>query len=166
MLCSPICLTCSYNSTYCTSCGFASSGVMLYLRNNTCKSDCPDGYYQNSTNYQCTACDPVCLICKDGSKNYCTICGNITNAGVTIQYYLIIGTTICDTACPLGQFISSSFPNNCQPCDSSCIGCSGTATNCSQGSGCRANMFYNNATNSCVYTCPDGTFANSLTKFC
>ena len=166
LMCSPACLTCTYNSSYCTSCGIPASGLSLYLKNNTCKYQCPDGSYRNTTNYQCTACDPACLNCSDGTRTNCFTCGNITSNGVTTQYYLIIGTTICNTTCPLGQFIIASFPNNCQQCDTNCVGCTVTATNCTQGSGCRANMFYNNATNSCVLTCPDGTFANALTKFC
>ncbi len=166
LLCASICLTCNYNSTYCTSCGLGSAGVLLYLKNNTCKYECPDGYYRNNSNYQCTACDPACRTCNDGTQTYCFSCNNVTVGGLTTHYYLVIATTICNTTCPLGQFISPASPNNCQMCNENCVGCSGSASNCTLGSGCKANLFFNNASNSCVSVCPDGTFANPVTKYC
>lgn len=51
-------------------------------------------------------------------------------------------------------------------CDSNCVGCLGTSNNCTSQDGCKVNYFYNNATNSCVLICPDGTYADVLTKFC
>jgi hypothetical protein len=51
-------------------------------------------------------------------------------------------------------------------CNENCVGCSGSASNCTLGSGCKANLFFNNASNSCVSVCPDGTFANPVTKYC
>lgn len=166
LLCSSTCLTCNFNSTYCTSCGLGASGVLLYLKNNSCKYECPDGYYRNNSSFQCSSCDPACRTCKDGSRNYCFSCNNITNGSITTQYYLVIGSTFCDTECPLGQFISTSFPNNCQMCDDNCVGCSVFSWNCTQSNGCKANLFYNNLSSSCVSVCPDGTFANPGTKLC
>ena len=141
------------------------AGVALFLKNGTCKADCIAGFYRNSSNNQCTACDPACLTCNDGTKNYCFSCGNVTS-GTAIPYYLIIGTTICSTSCPLGQYISAAYSNNCQMCDSNCVGCFGTATNCTQSDKCKVNYFFNNATNSCVLLCPNGTFPNAITKYC
>ena len=41
------------------------------------------------------------------------------------------GSTICLKTCPLGYFVSSDG-TQCLVCTSPCIGCSGTATNCTQ----------------------------------
>ncbi len=162
MLCSTNCLTCNYNATYCTSCPFSVGGIQLYLLNNTCTVQCQDGLYRNTTNNLCTACDSACLTCLDSKRNYCLKCGNIS----TTQYYLTVGDTICSTSCPLGQYIDPAYPNNCRLCSDNCVGCQGTSGNCTLTDGCKANQYFNNATNSCVLVCPDGTFPNVVSRFC
>ena len=116
----------------------------------------------NQANNQCTACDTACVTCQDGTKNYCGSCKNVS----TTNYYLIKGTTICSTTCPLGQYIDASFPNACQACSSNCVGCSVKADNCTTANGCFANHYYNNATSSCLLVCPDGTYEDPVTGFC
>ena len=51
-------------------------------------------------------------------------------------------------------------------CDENCVGCIGSSYNCTIVSGCKVNHFYNNATNSCVYICPNGLYGDVTTKFC
>ena len=136
----------------------------MFLSNGTCIFDCSAGMYEDNTTHLCTACDGACLTCLDGSRSYCYSCGNVS----TTQYYLIIGTTICSTSCPVGQYIDAAYPNNCQACSSNCVGCEGAASNClSNVTGvCPSNLFFNNATNSCVLVCPDGTYGDSISRFC
>jgi proprotein convertase subtilisin/kexin type 5 len=162
LLCSSECLTCTINSTYCTSCGISPSGLALFLSNGSCIFDCVAGQYENNVTHLCTACDTACRTCLDGTKNYCYSCGNVS----TTQYYLIIGTTVCSQTCPVGQYIDAAHPNNCQPCSSNCVGCQGSASNCSADVGCLTNSFFNNATNSCLLVCPDAFYGDTITGFC
>ena len=116
----------------------------------------------------CEACMPACTSCDTYSLSTCYGCKNVVdNLSATQKYYKYLGASICGTGCPLGQFIDdTNSPNVCVMCDANCVGCFGTATNCTSASGCRVNYFFNNATNSCVLICPDGTFGNVVTKYC
>lgn len=108
----------------------------------------------------------ACTSCDTYELTTCYGCQSVSSGTVT-PYYKYIGATICGTGCPLGQFIDDAkSPNACLMCDINCVGCYGSATNCTQDSGCKVNYFYNNATNSCVLICPDGTYGNVITKFC
>jgi len=116
----------------------------------------------NPSNLQCTACDPACVSCTDNTRN---TCGSCKNHGT--PFYKVLGDTICSNTCPLGQYIdNTNSPNACLMCDINCVGCFGTSTNCTQVNGCKVNLFYNNATQSCLSTCFDGTYGNFVTKFC
>lgn len=119
LLCDSNCITCSSTSSTCLTCGFNSFGIHLFLVNNTCVQDCSGAYYEESGNHTCTACHAGCLTCLDSALNLCSSCRNDS----TTQYYKYIGDTICDTTCPLGQFVHADFPNNCQACNVNCIGC-------------------------------------------
>ena len=110
---------------------------------------------------------PACSSCESYTLTSCFSCQDVDNSGTITKYYKYIGATICGITCPLGQYIDDiNSPNQCLMCDSNCVGCYLNSLNCTMESGCKANYFYNNATNSCVLICPDGTFGNVVTKFC
>ena len=61
LLCDSNCLTCSGTSKNCLTCGFSSAAVAnLYLHGGACLLNCPDGFYPNTLNNQCTACATGC----------------------------------------------------------------------------------------------------------
>ena len=158
MLCSG-CLTCSGSAKNCLSCGFSAYGFHLYLYNNTCLLNCPNGFWANSVGNTCDSCTQGCLTCTGVGLTNCLTCDNVTGT----PYLKEIGATICGTTCPDRQFISASYPNECQPCASNCITCSGTANNCTS-SNCSINYYYLN--NSCLTQCPNQYFPNFSLRQC
>ena len=146
MLCSG-CLTCSGSAKNCLSCGFSAYGFHLYLYNNTCLLNCPNGFWANSVGNTCDSCTQGCLTCTGAGLTNCLTCDNVTGT----PYLKEIGATVCGTTCPDRQFISASYPNECQPCASNCITCSVTADNCTN-TNCSVNFYYLN--NSCLSQCP------------
>lgn len=74
----------------------------------------------------------ICFICH----TYCESCngtGNINCQSCKSGKYLAIGTSICDTGCPNGQFVKSVSDSVCTACDLGCAVCSTASdvcTNC------------------------------------
>ena len=160
MLCSGECLTCSSTISNCLTCGFSQYGFDLFLSNNQCLLNCPAGFWGNATAHNCDACTPGCLTCTTSGLASCQSCGNVT----ATQYYKHIGGNTCDTSCPDGQYIDAAYPNDCQPCASNCITCSGTADHCTN-TNCSVNFFFLN--NSCLATCPvDHYYQDSTSRQC
>lgn len=163
------CLTCLGTSSNCTTCSRTGTGILLFLENNICVQSCSKSMYQNGTNHTCLACNIGCAVCTGPSLTECQECRNATdpaNISNTLYFYLYQGNSICDTACPLGQFILSGFPNRCQNCSSQCVGCSVSAYNCTEANLCSVTYFFYRATNSCLTTCPAGYYANMTTRYC
>ncbi|EAR95397.3 transmembrane protein, putative (macronuclear) [Tetrahymena thermophila SB210] len=142
--CNSSCYTCSQSATNCTSC----TGV-LYLYNNQCLNDCPDGYYKGINN-TCQQCDPSCKTCDNAGNTSCLSCspsyGYLKN-GMCIQ-------------CPI-QFYGENNNQTCQPCHSSCYSCdAGTSQDCLS---CSTNFLQNRQ---CIPVCSDGYWGNSSTHTC
>lgn len=155
------CKTCVNSSNICTSCGVSSIGGQLYLYNYTCIFTCRGGSYLNSTTNECSSCDISCLFCTGPTSSQCQSCTNATIGGVFTIFYLSIGQTQCSTTCPYGQYISSSFPNMCQPCSSSCLTCATSDSNCLS---CAYSLyFYNNV---CLAICRSGTYGKLVPGVC
>jgi len=160
MLCSASCLTCTGTFSYCLSCGFSQLGSFLYLYSNQCLLNCPTHYFANVTTNTCDPCTPGCSVCYSSGFSSCTACNNDTNNAI---YYKYIGSDICNTSCPNGQFISSSVLYLCQACSSICVTCSISAENCTS-SNCSANYYFLN--NSCLSICPDNYYPNPSIRQC
>ena len=76
---------------------------------------------------------------------------------------------VCDTECPLGQFIDVDIDNECQQCDGSCVGCENSSTTCLNLEGvdrCKAGLVYDNDTNACVSACADGEYKDTILGYC
>lgn len=131
----------------------------MYFYNNTCLQNCPVGYWGNYSTYNCDACPTGCASCFGPAISQCTICSNDSS---TI-YYKYIGSTICNTTCPDGQYISSLVTNLCLACNSICITCYGTAQNCTSMT-CQQNYFFLN--NTCLSVCPNNYYADSALWQC
>lgn len=126
LLCDMNCKTCEVNSTNCLSCGFSSLGYVVYLNANICVQQCPDGFYEDTSSKQCKPCNDGCTLCSGPLLTECSACKNIS---LTV-YYKYYGFNICDTLCPLGQYINLTVPNKCSPCSPQCVACEGISTNC------------------------------------
>lgn len=95
----------------------------------------------------CALCPSTCLQCYDDFS--CLTCINV--AGIVLKDY------VC--ACPLGTFLNLGT-QSCDPCDSSCRSCRGTATFCLS---CPPTKLMNSNTCSCgqyQYLAADGTCQN------
>lgn len=144
----------------CTSC----SGV-LYLNKNTnrCVADCPDPYWNNGGNNECTLCHTRCTICGSSAEyTDCTQCA--------AAYFLLLSQTSCLTECP-DTYWENDPGNSCDSCHSDCYTCSGAATTCTSCTGDRF-LYYDPSipdyTNSCVLAagCHLNTYYHVLSHTC
>jgi len=152
------CLTCVDSASNCLTCGMSAFGANLYFHSNQCLLTCPNAFWPNTTAHNCDSCQPACLVCFGSLLTQCTQCGNTTDI-----YYKDLDSTTCGLICPDGQYNSSSIPNLCQRCSSTCITCSVTAENCTNVN-CSKNYYFLN--NSCLSQCPDNYFPNSTQRQC
>lgn len=61
LACSPTCVTCTTSANVCTQCDFNNQHRTLNLSSQTCI--CTNGFYENTPNTSCFACDSKCLTC-------------------------------------------------------------------------------------------------------
>ena len=151
-------MTCQTTASNCLSCGFSQYGFDLYLYGAKCLLTCPTGYWANITGHTCDTCTPGCSACTNAGLSHCSICTNTTDI-----YYKDLDSTTCNLTCPDGQYNSSSIPNLCQRCSSTCITCSVTAENCTNLN-CSINYYFLN--NSCLSQCPDQYYADFSARQC
>ena len=158
-MCNINCATCEVNSTFCLTCTYVNTITIVYLYENACIITCPSGYWMNSTvqtDHQCSTCHEYCTVCTGPTNIECSQCGNQTVNGTLIQYYKDQSTTTCNPTCPDGQYIDDLVPNRCVPCDSSCVRCNVSSTNCFQCS--FTGYFLYEPLNACVSQCPDNYY--------
>lgn len=162
-ICSTTCATCSFNSSFCTSC---PAGKYLYV--NSCVNGCPNGYYANQQQWQCVACLQPCATCTSVGWN-CSSC----TMGVLVSTVTNSTTTNkCESICPIGKYSSASMlcvacPVGCLQCSNAtyCLSCTNVTTGTSttiyylESNLCRtvcSTGFMDNTTNmcsSCIYPC-------------
>jgi len=149
--CSADCLKCVTSSTYCTSCN-----ATMYLKNNTCVSNCGDGYYLDMTIYACFICVSPCNTCSAVST--CTSCQNSS-------YILYFGQ--CLTSCPDGTYSANS---SCFSCPNSCLTCylnsSINSTNalCNK---CIVGLYMSSTeTGVCLSACATSEYGDIITRNC
>ena len=139
------CKTCDLSIKNCTSC---DSGKFLISSqtNWTCDTNCPFGYYGDTSLNTCKICDKNCETCNGSTSAHCITCKS--------GYYILSGICkVCDSkcatcmtlsttcfSCPTVAVVTSLFKNECllqcpkgyytrtldytcQLCDTSCIAC-------------------------------------------
>ena len=109
-----------------------------YPVDQVCVNTCPDPYYPNITDHRCYACPIACANCS--YPQLCLTCN--------LGWYLYSGA--CLEACPTFPVITYANPNRI----------CGTAQQCTQG------FYADNATKSCVSSCPAGTYVNLAAQTC
>ncbi|EAS02777.2 surface protein (macronuclear) [Tetrahymena thermophila SB210] len=118
-------------SSQCTQCNSS-----YFLLQSTCLAACPDGYFENSQNQQCTKCDSSCLTC-DGSSTNCN-------------------------SCPQSSFLlQQGAQQQCQPCHPYCFQCFASGNN----SCISCNSGYFQDGNSCVEVCPTTKYRDSTNNY-
>jgi len=169
------CKTCTGSSTNCNSCVDNT-----YLLGNACGTSCSDGYYPDSSTWECKTCAPSCLTCSS-----LTVCKSCSSSGA----YPIFFDNSCLSACPPGTFRSGNtcaacvspcttcsvsadtcltciqglYPDNgeCKTCSGACATCSGSPTSCAS---CKDGYYLQGST--CVSQCSDGYFLDAGTSSC
>ena len=164
------CYTCT-GGTY-TDCTACLSGTFLYQDDQTCLSNCPNGWWGDLPSltckicYQYTATNPTvftCATCNGGNYYNCQTCNS--------PYFLDSITNTCVQTCPAGYWGASSS-NTCQLCYSTgsstaaCKTCSGGSntqcTSCNRGT----YLYTSGTSNTCITACPGGWYADSLSLTC
>ena len=157
------------SSTDCTGC---PAGSFLYSVNGSCLLNCPSiGFWEDSSSHTCKACyqytaasptDNTCVSCSGSNPNNCLSCNSTT--------FLDQTTNTCTFNCPIGYY-GDTATNICKPCYSSdkdlmktCKTCSGpNENNCLS---CSYPNFYYAINNTCLASCPDGWYSNSVLNSC
>lgn len=153
-MCSSQCLTCSGASTTCQTCGLSVNGLNLFLYTDAkCYQTCPDQFYGNLSNHQCTACDGSCNKCTLSATN----CVNCAGGN-----YRQIGSNACGT-CASGYYGDTST-SLCTICPVGCLTCTSATvcTACKQVAGV-THYLYNNE---CLEVCPTTTFKDAVGPAC
>ena len=130
------CASCASSATQstCLSCFVSIAGAPKYLSVGKCLTSCPAGYYGDPITYQCTKCPANCLTCTSATS--CSTCPILpvtttttsTSTTMTTSTFPYLYKNWCYGVCPDGYYPDST--NNCQLCDSNCLTCGGSSTNC------------------------------------
>ena len=160
-----ICAPCDYSCESClggtnNQCTACKPGFFLQPASTICLDSCPSGYWGNTTNNVCSACDTACSTCTGPSYKQCSDC----NSG----YFLQPGRrprATCLSSCPIG-YGEDSVNNTCVMCDSSCSVCTGSSN--TQCSICNEGFFLQPApsTTTCLDSCPAGYWQDTTNHIC
>ncbi len=100
-------------------------------------------------------CDYPCNTCTTGQRSNCTSCFT------TISLNKLQGGT-CVEECSTGKFFNTRT-RVCEECSYPCLGCTGSATNCSL-CGYQGNLFLHNGV--CRNDCPSGFVTDTTRNQC
>lgn len=139
--CSSSCVNCNGSSPEsCTSCDSSK-----WLLSGSCLSNCPNGYYGDTSNRTCILCDSSCLTCNGPTNSSCLSCVS----------GLFFSDGRCVSSCPTNKF-ENPTNNSCETCDSSCQTCSGSLnTDCLS---CFTSNYLDSNDNSC-HSCDSTCFS-------
>ena len=152
--CDASCSQCTGPSN--TECSACNSGYFLQPSSTTCLNSCPTGYWKDSTNRVCAQCNAACSQCTGSGNTQCQAC----NSG----YFLQPSSTTCLDSCPSTGYFKNSTHHMCDPCDESCLTCTGPAF--SDCPSCSSGYYLQPSSTSCKNTCPDGYYKNSTFNTC
>ena len=148
----------------------SDTGALTIIENGWMyENECPSGSFGTVDN--CTSCDPECMRCFGPEDTDCSVCNNfrivLADSAMRCVSQCPNVSTLdqeCRDACELNQFarVNSTQTGNtvfCYNCSSLCdatLSCSGPEpTQCG-----RCANFFDTSSQSCVQTCPVGTFSN------
>ncbi len=163
-MCSPECTLCIDNAKKCLNLTSCTSNFFFLSTNSSCLTICPDRYYANGFNQQCTLCDNGCSTCSAAGTLNCLTCRIDTAVVPNVPYYKYVDYTICNTSCPDGYWEKLSTLS-CELCHGSCSLCNSGPEDCQQ---CKNNsgIIYFNYGNACLQRCPDGFYGDPLDNKC
>jgi hypothetical protein len=162
LACNLPCKTCpSTDLNNCTSCyndTTITTSIYFNGQTNKCVTTCTNGYYPDSIQFKCTACNSICGNCS-ATANNCTSC--VSGSGFP---YLNItgGSGTCLANCDSGYYPNTNqSPTLCVLCVNPCVTC----TNQTSCLSCNSSTYLYGTI--CVITCPANiTVNNSATRSC
>lgn len=134
-----------------SQCSACSSGN--FLSNSTCAAACLSLYGSQSSSSVCILCDLHCTACAELSDN-CSAC---VTAGA-LETFLDSSNAVykkCTANCPSTTFANAAN-HLCEGCDTNCLTCGGSATNCFS---CKTGDGWLNFV--CYTNCPNGYFKDT-----
>lgn len=154
-MCDAICHECKDNfPTNCTSC---SAGRFHFKALDQCLLECPQGFFEDFSNNNCSSCNVLCEDCSGPADYHCIAC----REGKFLHLNQENGFSSCLNGCPAGLFGNFSS-RMCQACTAACMECSGPSeTECTK---CGNGRFY--YLSQCLTQCPDGFYADSYDADC
>lgn len=157
------CLRC-YSNSSCSMCQLPS---VLYNQACISVAQCStlDRYVHYHLNYsslllvnesaECSQCTYPCSSCST-SPILCSACAP--------TYLIVPDLSICLQVCPQSYFPNTTAPVPvCQKCESQCLACSQTASNCTQ---CGTSLYLNSAAGTCSQNCPSGYYGSNEEQLC
>jgi len=155
MNCDISCQTCENSASYCSNCNTSQGYFPLFDNINKCLNSTPEGYFFSSTNKKYEKCDISCKTCETSSNN-CILCNTINN-----YYPLENERNTCKNSAPSGYYFNIDL-NIFKFCDTSCLTCEGSPTNCIT---CSLNYYYlEDKPNTCKKNPVNGYYLNNTKK--
>ncbi|CAE7423520.1 FRAS1 [Symbiodinium sp. KB8] len=145
-MCPENCHACN-SAEECTVC----RGFTHLTEYNQCRSECPNGYYENGTDSiggGCNRCPSPCNLCE--TANVCTECAEAS---------YLTPTGACEYKCPDRYHFEGSedIGRFCKACPPTCFNCLSQE----QCTLCQ-NFTFLTPDEKCEYTCPDGTYRDGI----
>ena len=148
--CPSTCIECM-SINQCSSC-IPGYSLVIMLGSTTCQSVCPAAQYSDGT------------VCKNCPNN-CSTCDSTGCLKCQSTFFILNG--MCIKTCSSGYYSGKNenslgeSVDQCIKCDSKCLECSGSSTNCL--SCLSIKYFY---MNNCYDQCPVGFYNDDTTKTC
>lgn len=129
---------------------YATVETARFLSGTTCLTQCPDGFYGNSSEHVCASCNAsLCQNCIGPLEDDCTSC-----ASPKFLYLNINNKKQCLEACPVGMY-GEPTTRECALCNAACVTCA--AASIDDCGSCSDGYFLFNK--SCLYdSCPSGHY--------
>eukprot|EP00439_Symbiodinium_sp_Y106_P000855 s231_g1.t1 len=145
-MCPENCHACN-SAEECTVC----RGFTHLTEYSQCRSECPNGYYENGTDSiggGCNRCPSPCNLCE--TANVCTECAEAS---------YLTPTGACEYKCPDRYHFEGSedIGRFCKACPPTCFNCLSQE----QCTLCQ-NFTFLTPEEKCEYTCPDGTYRDGI----
>jgi len=140
--CTSPCSECETTQTTCTNC--ISN---YYLYGSTCRTSCPDTYYEDNSTMTCAACSTTCSRCDNYDE--CLSCPSGK----------VLYNSNCLSSCPANITIDAG--GYCEECDAICDGCTGTTSTCID---CATGYFLYNG--KCIQECAATLYFSATSGTC
>ncbi|KAL6456780.1 hypothetical protein MHYP_G00353240 [Metynnis hypsauchen] len=152
-------MMCMHCDDHCVNCDESQCYLCeeeYYLSGSMCVKNCTEGFY-GDLKKECEPCHPDCRSCGGPFYDDCDSCedGMRLVDGKCIDISRVV-------KCPTSHFLNKHY--ECEQCHSFCMVCSGPGQD--QCNTCKDGMFLVAEKQTCVSSCPAGTYGNKTSGHC